>query len=112
MSQITTHILNTSTGQPAANVEILLFSHDNSDWVRIAAGETNEDGRVVGWLGDETLAAGDYKILFQTKAYFERDAIDTFYPYVEIVFTIAGDGQHYHVPLLLNPYGYSTYRGS
>ncbi|MEO5946585.1 MAG: hydroxyisourate hydrolase [Chitinophagaceae bacterium] len=112
MSQLTTHILDTSKGKPAAGVAVVLFQLEKDSWKEIASGVTNSDGRIADLLKkDVMLKAGNYKLTFETKPYFEKQNIQTFYPFVEIVFTIT-DGEHYHVPLLLNPFGYSTYRGS
>lgn len=112
MSQITTHILNTSLGKPAADVAITLLAENNGSWSEVVSGVTNHDGRVTGLLDkDKVLSTGSYKLRFETGIYFAALGIPTFYPYVEIVFHIS-DAGHYHVPLLLNPYGYSTYRGS
>ena len=112
MSQITTHILDTSKGKPAAEVTIILYKHEHSEWVELARGKTNQDGRIPDLLDKKTiLATGFYKMRFETKPYFEQNNIETFYPFVEIVFDISSQ-EHYHVPLLLNPFGYSTYRGS
>ncbi len=112
MSQLTTHILDTSKGKPAAGVSVNLFQQENNSWNEIASGVTNADGRVSDLIKkDVMLTAGIYKLTFETKTYFERQNIQTLYPFVVIVFTIT-DNEHYHVPLLLNPFGYSTYRGS
>ncbi|GAA4746418.1 hydroxyisourate hydrolase [Flavisolibacter ginsenosidimutans] len=111
MSQITTHILDTSKGKPASGVTVVLYS-GNDAWAEIARGATNNDGRVTDLLRkDSLLETGIYKLRFETKDYFEKQHIITFYPFVEIVFDVQ-DNEHYHVPLLLNPFGYSTYRGS
>ena len=112
MSQITTHILDTTKGKPASGVKIILYQQDTDNWNKIAVGITNMDGRIVDLLRKNTnLPTGIYKLKFETKAYFDSNSIDTFYPFVEVVFEIAS-AEHYHIPLLLNPYGYSTYRGS
>ena len=112
MSQLTTHILDTTKGQPAAGVTIVLFEPAGDDWREIARGATNADGRIPDLLPqDKVLATGVYKLKFLTQEYFERDSTAHFYPFVEICFTVA-DAAHYHVPLLLNPFGFSTYRGS
>ena len=112
MSQITTHILDTTRGQPAANITIVLYRGENDEWTEITRGKTNYDGRIADLLPkDEILQIGIYKMRFETKDYFDKDRIPTFYPYVEIVFDIQST-DHYHIPLLLNPFGYSTYRGS
>jgi 5-hydroxyisourate hydrolase len=112
MSQITTHILDTSKGKPAQGVKIYLYHGSVDKWVEMANGITNTDGRVPDLLKkDVLLKHGTYKLRFDVNDYFERDGITAFYPFVEIVFYITAD-EHYHVPLLLNPFGYSTYRGS
>lgn len=111
MSQITTHILDTSKGKPAEGVTIILYSGNNNAWKEIARGVTNSDGRITDLLKKDLLPHGSYKMLFETKDYFDKSQAATFYPYVEIVFEIDSN-EHYHIPLLLNPFGYSTYKGS
>src|SRR5256885_5314154 len=112
MSQITTHILDTTKGKPAQGITIILYNGENDEWHEMARGKTNEDGRISDLLSKEKkMTAGIYKLRFETKDYFDRNAIPTFYPYVEIIFDVRSD-EHYHIPLLLNPFGYSTYRGS
>ena len=112
MSQITTHILDTTKGRPAAGVTIILYNEVKGNWKEIARGKTNEDGRIKDLLTEgKILEQGIYKLRFETKDYFEKEVVKTFYPFVEIVFEIQSS-EHYHVPLLLNPFGYSTYRGS
>jgi 5-hydroxyisourate hydrolase len=112
MSQITTHILDTSKGKPAAGITIILYSGQQDSWKELARGKTNTDGRIPDLLKKEVvLMHGIYKLRFETKDYFDKEGIQTFYPFIEIVFDINTD-EHYHVPLLLNPFGYSTYRGS
>jgi 5-hydroxyisourate hydrolase len=112
MSQLTTHILDTTKGRPAVGVTIVLYGPAGDDWREIARGATNADGRISDLLPqDKILATGVYKLKFLTQEYFERDGTAHFYPFVEICFTVA-DASHYHVPLLLNPFGFSTYRGS
>jgi 5-hydroxyisourate hydrolase/2-oxo-4-hydroxy-4-carboxy-5-ureidoimidazoline decarboxylase len=110
-SQLTTHVLDTSIGKPGAAISIKLQKHNRS-WQTITQGVTNIDGRIADLLPPESiLAAGNYKMVFETKKYFADQNLKTFYPSIEVQFTIADD-QHYHVPLLVNPFGYSTYRGS
>ena len=112
MSQITTHILDTTRGRPAAGVSITLYHQHDSHWTEVAQGITNQDGRIPDLLPKEILLEpGVYKIRFDVKPYFEQQHTKAFYPFVEIVFDV-DSAEHYHVPLLLNPYGYSTYRGS
>ena len=112
MSQITTHILDTSVGRPAAEVFIILQEKTNNDWQTIAQGITNNDGRVADLLPKEkVLDIGEYKLIFEVESYFTKQKTTAFYNTIEIRFYIR-DAAHYHVPLLLNPFGYSTYRGS
>ena len=113
MSQITTHILDTAEGRPAEGVSLALQAWQNEAWSDLGAGVTNSDGRVVGLLADDVvLPAGRYRMFFETAAYFQGQNKTVFYPYVEVVFEIDVSGEHYHIPLLLAPFGYSTYRGS
>ena len=116
-SQITTHVLDTTRGKPAQNLPITLFSQTesktNSGWEELASGVTNADGRISGLLADDlVLAAGVYRMHFATKPYFESNNEQGFYPFVDIVFELDGTDSHYHIPLLLTAFGYSTYRGS
>ena len=113
MSQITTHILDTALGCPASGVDITLFQQLGDQWTQVGAAKTNSDGRAPNLCASsQPLDAGTYRLHFAIDQYF--DAIDSpvFYPWAEVVFNIDGDGQHYHIPLLLSPFGYSTYRGS
>ena len=106
MSAVTTHVLDAALGRPAAGIAVRLEGAEP-----IAAGVTDEDGRV-GSLGPEVLAPGDYRLTFDTGAYFAARGTASFYPLVQITFRIADPAQHHHVPLLLSPFAYSTYRGS
>lgn len=108
MSHVTTHVLDSSLGRPAAGIEIQLQELDGSP---IATGITNADGRVPE-LGPERLAAGAYRLVFATGAYFAASSTPTFYPSITIDFDLADESSHYHVPVLLSPFAYSTYRGS
>jgi len=110
-SPITTHILDTALGQPAAGVPVRLDRLDG-EWSTLAQGCTDADGRVGDLLAPGTLSPGTYRMFFDTGAYWSSKGSAGFYPYVEIVFSVGSTDEHYHVPLLLNPYGYSTYRGS
>jgi hydroxyisourate hydrolase len=113
MSQLTTHILDTSIGSPARDVSVILEQYMEQDnWIKIARGNTNGDGRVSNLLPDgKVMDPGMYRLIFETKSYFERQDKKSFYPRITVEFEIT-DASHYHVPLLLNPFGYSTYRGS
>ena len=113
MSQITTHILDIALGVPAQNVPISLSVQEGEAWRDMGSGLTNEEGRITGLCrADEILPAGTYRMHFDTAVYFESRGQEPFYPWVDVVFNIGGDGQHYHIPLLLSPFGHSTYRGS
>ena len=114
MSQITTHVLDVVAGVPGAGIPVLLERRtDPDDWQMIGKGMTNAEGRVTDLLStDGDLLAGHYRLIFDTGKYFARDQSESFYPQVTIVFRVADQTQHYHVPLLLSPFGYSTYRGS
>jgi 5-hydroxyisourate hydrolase / 2-oxo-4-hydroxy-4-carboxy-5-ureidoimidazoline decarboxylase len=112
MSQVTTHVLDTSIGKPGKDIAIRLMERNNESWQTIAQGVTNADGRIGDLLpAERKLMPGNYKMVFETGNYFSVQGIKGFYPEVEIQFTVFDDA-HYHVPLLINPFGYSTYRGS
>ncbi len=109
---ISTHVLDTSAGRPAAGVGVRLDHHDGKRWLPVGEGQTTTDGRVMSLVANNVqLPAGKYRLIFEIGAYFASRHVDTFYPRAVVEF-IAQDPGHYHVPLLVNPYGYSTYRGS
>ncbi|MCX4029519.1 hydroxyisourate hydrolase [Endozoicomonas sp. SM1973] len=113
MSQITTHVLDTTHGRPAPNLSIHLSWQTEHGWEMLAQGKTDHDGRILDLLPpDQRLPAGTYRVHFDTQNYFEYQGTTVFYPYVDIVFRINGDRDHYHIPLLLSAHGYTTYRGS
>ena len=112
MSGISTHVLDTSLGRPASGVPVALERQAGSNWQSAGQGVTDQDGRIPELLAGSELVAGTYRLTFDTGAYFRARSQQAFYPQVQVVFAVADAGQHYHVPLLLNPYGYSTYRGS
>jgi 5-hydroxyisourate hydrolase len=113
MSAITTHILDVSKGCPARGVPVTLERQTTTDWEIVGKGETDEDGRLRDLLGSEViLQAGNYRLVFDTETYFAKQQIEGFYPQVTVAFAVRNAAQHYHVPLLLSPFGYSTYRGS
>ena len=115
---ISTHVLDTARGRPAAGIpvtlELVTATADRAEGGQeIARGTTDADGRIRELAANgEALGAGRYRIRFGTDAYFRALGVDAFYPEVSVVFVIEDASQHYHVPLLLSPYGYSTYRGS
>lgn len=113
MSLITTHVLDLSKGRPAAGVAVQLEQQTPNGWKALARGTTDDDGRIRDLLPDDAaLDVGTYRLTFDTGGYFEREAVATFYPSVSVEFSVAAENQHHHVPLLLSPFGYSTYRGS
>lgn len=114
MSPITTHILDTSRGKPAQGVQVTLSLRDTDGGYReLARGKTDDDGRVRDLLPKDFMTVkGVYRLHFATGEYFLGYGAMGFYPEVVITFELASPGEHYHVPLLLNPFGYSTYRGS
>jgi len=112
MTRITTHVLDTSRGRPAEGVKATLCRMQVDRWEIVARGQTNADGRIGDWSAAEAVPGnGIYIIRFETKDYFDILGVSSFYPFVEVYFEVAEAG-HYHIPLLLSPYGYSTYRGS
>jgi 5-hydroxyisourate hydrolase len=106
---VSTHVLDSVTGLPAVAVAVRLEHRLGDDWQHLATGATDDDGRI-GSLGE--LSAGRHRITFETGAYFRARGVDTFYPEVTVVFEVADPERHVHVPLLLSPFAYSTYRGS
>jgi 5-hydroxyisourate hydrolase len=113
MSGITTHVLDTSRGQPASGVPVVLEIRSEAGWREIGRAVTDTDGRVRNLLSEgSTLTMGIYRLTFEIETYFRTQGIEGFYPEASIVFHVRDANQHYHVPLLLSPFGYSTYRGS
>jgi 5-hydroxyisourate hydrolase len=114
MNAITSHVLDTSLGRPARGVSVTLEYHDDAaGWQVVGGGATDADGRLKDWLPpDFQLQPGDYSLTFDTGEYFRQRNIESFYPAVTILFAVRDAAEHYHVPLLLSPFGYSTYRGS
>jgi len=105
---LSTHVLDTSVGRPAAGVAIRLETASDAGWLIVVTGHTDDDGRLAsGWAPQ--LAAGVYRLVFDTGAYF---GLHSFYPQVTVEFRVTDPHGHYHVPLLISPYGFTTYRGS
>lgn len=114
MSAITTHILDTALGRPAAGLMVMLDRRsDDGQWETVGRGHTDNDGRLrTLYPGSDPPAPGVYRLTFDTQRYFESLDVEAFYPEVVVVFeTLAGETR-YHVPLLLNPFGFTTYRGT
>ena len=108
---ITTHILDTALGKPAAGVAVVLEKREGSEFRKVGEGKTDSDGRLRTLTPEGPVAAGAYRLTFNTGAYFKGLGSTTFHPRIAIEFETTGDA-HYHVPLLVSPYGYTTYRGS
>jgi 5-hydroxyisourate hydrolase len=113
MGGITTHVLDVSVGRPAAGIFVRLERKTEADWIEIGAQKTDDDGRARELFAESgELASGIHRLTFQVREYFKDKQVDSFYEEVTITFVISEASQHYHVPLLLSPFGYSTYRGS
>ena len=103
---LSTHVLDTGAGEPAPGVPVRLERQHDGGWREVASGMTDDDGRLRDWVPADDWHAGTYRLVFDTAA---RSA---FFPEVSVLFFVAEPGRHHHVPLLLSPYGYTTYRGS
>lgn len=108
MGTLSTHVLDTSLGRPAPGVSITLETLAGE---ALGSGVTDADGRI-SEIGPERMSSGDYRLRFDSGAYYAASGTTAFYPEISIAFTISDADAHYHVPVLLNPFGYSTYRGS
>jgi 5-hydroxyisourate hydrolase len=109
---ISTHVLDTMRGTPAAGLEVTLSRREpDGDWKIVGDAVTDADGRVRELVQNE-LDAGDYRLDFSTRTYFERSGLSVFYPQVSVVFSLDDPTAHVHVPLLLSPFGYTTYKGT
>jgi len=113
MKRISTHILDTNRGKPAADVPVQLEKQDSSTrWISLHSSRTDTDGRCPQLLPGEALPAGIYRLVFDTAAYFASQHAEGLYPVVEITFHVREGDSHFHIPLLLSANGYTTYRGS
>ncbi len=106
---ITTHVLDTSRGVPAAGVAVRL-EFRRTEWVTVGRATTDSNGRVMSF-GSAPIVPGTYRLIFETRAYHKAQGLSTFFPEVAVTFDV-GNEAHYHVPLLLSPFGYSIYRGT
>lgn len=111
MTTITSHVLDTTAGRPAAGIAVRLDRSEGGTWVTVASNATDGDGRVGDWLPDG-VHPGRYRLVFQTGAWFQKAGRESLYPEVVVCFEVADGVPHYHLPLLLAPFGYSTYQGS
>ena len=105
---LSTHVLDLSSGRPAVGITVSL----SKDGTILGKGITDSDGRCSDFIGDADLAPGQYQLDFDVSDYFSAQSLDTFYTTIPVVFVITDGARHYHLPLLLSPFGYSTYRGS
>jgi len=112
MSDITTHVLDVSIGRPAAGVPVTLEIEKAGNWKELSRGATDSDGRLRHLLAPGTLVEGTYRLSFETQTYFKAGKVEGLYPQIAIVFQVRNAKEHHHIPLLLSPFGYSTYRGS
>jgi 5-hydroxyisourate hydrolase len=108
---ISTHVLDISIGKPAANIPVdLEYLESDKSWTKKFSAKTNQDGRIAEMIADKSLIGpGTYRLTFNVQAYFKNQG---FYPFIQVIFLVQETLSHYHVPILLSPYGYSTYRGS
>ena len=112
MGRLTTHVLDTALGRPAQGVAVELEAQRDGAWQPLARGRTDADGRCSNLLEPGSLESGIYRIHFALDDYFRASGRQSFYPEASIVFRVGDPAEHYHVPLLLAPFGFSTYRGS
>ena len=112
MKSISTHVLDISIGRPAKGVPVVLERKTEGGFEELKSASTDADGRVKDLVAEGELVAGTYRITFDTGAYFEKQGVEGFYPEASILFVVRDADAHYHVPLLLSPFGFSTYRGS
>lgn len=114
MATLSTHVLDTSRGRPAGGIAITLERLNAGEgWTPLSEAATDEDGRVKDFVMSESdLGPGTYRLVFSVEKYFSELNQKTFYPEVSVAFLIEPGAEHYHVPLLISPFGYSTYRGS
>ncbi|MDH1914698.1 hydroxyisourate hydrolase [Acinetobacter junii] len=110
---LSVHVLNLENGLPSANVEVVLEKISGDQWIKLNQKLTGENGRITAlYPENKAFEKGVYKVTFKTEAWFNQQKQQTFFPEVPVIFKVDGTVKHYHIPLLLSPYGYSTYRGN
>ncbi len=110
---LSVHVLNLENGLPSANVEVVLEKSSGDQWIKLNQKLTGENGRITAlYPENKALEKGVYKVTFKTEVWFNQQKQQTFFPEVPVIFKVDGTVKHYHIPLLLSPYGYSTYRGN
>lgn len=110
---VSVHVLNLQTGVPTAGITVELEQHQKAGWVNLASGVTDQNGRINALFPtDKSLTPGNYKVTFKTGDYYQQEKQPTFFPEIPVMFHVDKSGEHLHIPLLLSPFGYSTYRGN
>ena len=110
---LSVHVLNLQTGLPSQNVSVVLEENKNGQWIKLNEKITNENGRISAlYPDDKKLEQGVYRVTFKTGEWFKKHNQSSFFPEVPVIFNVDGAVKHYHIPLLLSQYGYSTYRGN
>ena len=110
---LSVHVLNLQTGLPSSNVEVVLEEKNGDSWKLLNKQTTDENGRITALFPNkETMKNSVYRVTFKTEKWFEENNIETFFPEVPVIFKADSNTKHYHIPLLISPYGYSTYRGN
>lgn len=112
MSRISTHVLDINRGTPGSGISAALEFKTSAGWAVWGSGITDNNGRIDNLHSENELEFGTYRLIFDTRSYFHRAGQEIFYPQVIIVFIVSQNVEHYHIPLLLNTFGYTTYRGS
>ena len=107
------HVLNLQTGVPTAGIEVELDRKQGEEWIRLSQGTTDGQGRITAlYPSDQKAQTGVYRVIFKTGDFYKKNAQPTFFPEIPVMFSVTSTDQHYHIPLLLSQYGYSTYRGN
>lgn len=110
---LSVHVLNLENGLPSAGVGVTLEQHVGDQWQSLSEGVTNQQGRIAELFpAGQSMKPGEYRVVFKTGDYYKKENRETFFPEVPVIFQVKQADQHYHIPLLLSPYGFSTYRGS
>lgn len=112
MSAITTHVLDTSLGRPGGGIRVQLHRKSGEAWELVGESRTDANGRCADLMADDRAEMGTYRLLFFSTDYFRERNTKTFYSEIPVIFEVGDSEHHYHVPLLISPFGYSTYRGS
>lgn len=109
---ITTHVLDIARGGPAVGLAVVLDTRRGNDWIRVSSGTTDERGRIATLTENMSVAPGLYRLTFDTGAYERARGVTPFFPEVQVTFSVRDAAEHFHVPLVVSPFGYSTYRGT